>query len=72
MHLFLAFFLLNFMKLPGLPDESFNKNPNNAKNRPEKGQTDCLMSIKKTLFTVLPFVCQKIISGLQAYQKNFS
>jgi len=25
----------------GLPDENFNKMPNNAKKRPEKGQTDC-------------------------------
>jgi len=32
--------------LPGLPDENFNKKPNNAK-RPEKGQTDCLKARKK-------------------------
>jgi len=32
---------------PGLPDESFNKNPYNAEKRPEKGQTDCLKARKK-------------------------
>jgi len=32
---------------PWLPDENFNKKPNNAKKRPEKGQTDCLKANKK-------------------------
>jgi len=31
----------------GLADENFNKKPNNAKKRPEKGQTDCLKARKK-------------------------
>jgi len=39
---------------PGLPDENFNKKPNNAKKRPEKGQT---------LFVVLPsFVTKKYLN----------
>jgi len=30
-----------------LPDENFNKKPNSAKKRREKGQTDCLKARKK-------------------------
>ena len=33
--------------MPWLPDENFNKKPNSAKKRPEKGQTDCLKARKK-------------------------
>jgi len=33
--------------LAGLPDENFNKKPNNAKKRPEKIQSDCLKARKK-------------------------
>jgi len=44
----------------GLPDENFNKKPNNAKQRPEKSQTGCLKARKsQTLFAVLPFFCHK-------------
>jgi len=43
-----------------LPDENFNKMPNNAIKRPEKGQTDCLRPEKsQTLFAVLPCLCRK-------------
>jgi len=52
-----------------LPDENFNKNPNNAKKRPKKGQTCCLKAKKRqTLFEVLPFLCRKKTSTLQEYQ----
>jgi len=34
----------------GLPDENFNKKPNNAKQRPEKSQTGCLKARKKPNF----------------------
>jgi len=34
----------------GLRDENFNKKPNNAKKRPEKGQTDCLKARKTPSF----------------------
>jgi len=34
----------------GLPDENFNKKPNSAKKRSEKGQTDGLKARKKSNF----------------------
>jgi len=34
----------------GLPDENFNKKPNNAKKRPAKGRIDCLKASKKPNF----------------------
>jgi len=52
----------------GLPDENFNKKPNIAKKRPEKGQTDCLKARKKPIFVfdiALPLL-QKT-SKLQEY-----
>jgi len=57
-----------------LPDEKFNKKPNCAKKRPEKGQTDCLIGQKKsqTLFAVLTFLCHKEAFKLQEYQKMSS
>jgi len=35
---------------PRLPDENFYKKPNNAKKRPEKGQTDCSKARKNQNF----------------------
>jgi len=34
----------------GLPEENFNKNPNDAKKMPEKSQTNCLKARKKPNF----------------------
>jgi len=34
-----------------LPDENLNKKPNNAKKKPEKGQTDRLKARKKPNFS---------------------
>jgi len=56
-----------------LPDEYFNKKPNSAKKRPEKGQSDCLKTGKKaSLFAVLLFNCHNETSKLQDHHQKFS
>jgi len=63
--------LFSFLLDAGLPDENFNKKPNNAKNWPEKGQTDCLKAEKsQTLFAVSPFLSRKKTSNVQEYLKK--
>jgi len=56
----------------GFPDKNFNKKPNSANMRPEKGQTDCLKARKKPNFIcgIAILLSQKIYE-LQEYQKNF-
>jgi len=52
----------------GLPDEYVNKKPNNAKKKPQKGQTDCIKARKKPNFLViLLFLCHKETSKLQEH-----
>jgi len=55
-----------------LPDENFNKNPNDAEKRPEKGYTVCLKARKKPDFVsgITTPLSQKT-SKLQQYQKKF-
>jgi len=57
---------------PGLPDDNFNKKPNNAKKRPEQDQSDCLKSRKKPIFICgIAIVLSQKISKLREYQKHF-
>jgi len=48
-----------------MPVENFNKKPNNAEKRSEKGQTVCLNTRKMPNFVVLPFLRHKETSKLQ-------
>jgi len=55
----------------GSPVENFNKKPNNAKKRPEKGQTDCLKARKKPNFICgIAFPFPQKASKLQEYEKK--
>jgi len=55
-----------------LPDENFNKKPNNAKKRPKKGQTDCLKVRKKPNFICsIAIPLSQKTSKLQEYQIFF-
>jgi len=63
----------NYEYQSGLPDENFNKKPNNAEKRPEKGQTDCLKARKKTNFICC--IANPLSQKLLLYKnikKNFS
>jgi len=56
----------------GLPNENFNKKPNNAQKRIEKFQTDCLKARKKPNFICcIAIPLSQKISKLQEYQSNF-
>jgi len=51
---------------PGLPDENFNKKPNNAKKGLEKGQTDCLKARKNACLRY----CHSLVTKKHLNYKN--
>jgi len=70
-----VYFLLSMIyctSATGFPDKNFNKKPNSANMRSEKGQTDCLKARKsQTLFAVLPFYCHKKCMNYKNTKKIF-